>query len=336
MAESSKIEWTDATWNIVTGCSVVSPACTNCYAMRLAGTRLRHHPSRAGLTQASKAGPVWTGAVRFNAEWLLQPLRWARPRKIFVAAHGDLFHESVLSEWLDHIFAVMALAPQHVFQVLTKRPARMREYLTSPATAERITRVIMHMHMQGIAPQSKAVRIPLPNVWLGVTVEDQPRADERLEDLRRTPAAVRFISFEPLLGPIFAENWFSTGAFHWVICGGESGPMARPTLKAWRRSLRDQCAAAGVAFFHKQNGEWIDADEWLDHLYRSGFIAERGGLIFDPQRPLNFEDARCIARLTQELYEHQSDGSTMIRVGKARAGRLLDGVEWSQFPGAAG
>jgi Bacteriophage protein gp37 len=116
MADGTKIEWTDATWNPVTGCSVVSPGCTNCYAMRLAGTRLKHHPSRAGLTIDTKAGPVWNGKVRFNEQWPSEPLRWKRPRRIFVCAHGDLFAEGVPDEWMDQVFAVMALAPQHVFR----------------------------------------------------------------------------------------------------------------------------------------------------------------------------------------------------------------------------
>lgn len=131
MADTSAIEWTDATWNPVTGCSVVSPGCTNCYAMKLAGTRLQHHPSRAGLTQDSKAGPVWTGEVRFNEQWLDQPRRWKRGRNIFVCAHGDLFHESVPDEWLDRVFRQMGIAHHHTFQVLTKRSGRMRSYMTS-------------------------------------------------------------------------------------------------------------------------------------------------------------------------------------------------------------
>jgi len=131
MADKSKIRWTEATWNPITGCSVVSAACKNCYAMKLAGTRLQHHPSRVGLTQDTANGPVWTGDVRFNEGWLDQPLRWKKSRKIFVCAHSDLFHESVPDEWIDQIFAVMALAPQHNFQVLTKRPRRMLAYLSS-------------------------------------------------------------------------------------------------------------------------------------------------------------------------------------------------------------
>lgn len=194
MADNSKIEWTDATWNPVTGCSVVSPGCTNCYAMRLAGTRLQHHPSRAGLTQESKAGPVWTGEVRLNEEWLTQPMRWKRPRMIFVCAHGDLFHESVPDKWIDRVFAVMALCPQHTFQVLTKRSKRMLEYAGSyPGNRIRaVMHAIMHQSVVG-------VMWPLPNVWLGVSVEDQARANDRIPDLLSAPAALRFVSAEPLL-----------------------------------------------------------------------------------------------------------------------------------------
>lgn len=235
MAEHSTIEWTDATWNPITGCSVVSPGCTNCYAMRLAGTRLRNHPSRAGLTQDSKAGPVWTGEVRLNEDWLDQPLRWKRPRMIFVCAHGDLFHESVPDEWIDKVFAVMALAHWHTFQVLTKRAARMRAYMTAPGHAARVWDCANVLSCQRekppgipisrtVPPDDDVASLVLPNVWLGISAEDQRRADERLPDLRATPAAVRWVSAEPLLGPIDAD----LTDLHWVVAGGESGPGARP------------------------------------------------------------------------------------------------------------
>jgi protein gp37 len=207
MSDGTLIEWTDATWNVINGCSVVSPGCTNCYAMKLAGTRLRNHPSRQGLTKPSKAGPVWTGETRFNEPVLTDPLKWKRPRKIFVCAHGDLFHESVPFGWIDRVFAIMALASQHVFQVLTKRPDRMREYFADPNTWGRIIAA-----SDELKPSSKwngnAYQLRyeittngfLPNVWLGTSVEDQPRADERVPHLLSTPAAVRWISAEPLLG----------------------------------------------------------------------------------------------------------------------------------------
>lgn len=205
MAENSKIEWTDATWNPITGCSVVSPGCTNCYAMKLAGTRLQHHPSRAGLTRDSKAGPVWTGEVRLNEDWLDQPLRWKRPRRIFVCAHGDLFHESVPDQWIDRVFAIMAAAPHHTFQVLTKRAARMRQYFSDVTRLrERMLTAAALTFPIPWAVERRMGRLPLPipNVWLGVSAEDQQRADERIPDLLATPAAVHFVSAEPLLGPI--------------------------------------------------------------------------------------------------------------------------------------
>lgn len=297
MSDGTKIEWTEATWNPITGCSVTSPGCTNCYAMKLAGTRLRNHESRAGLTVNTKAGPVWTGEVRFNEQWLDQPLRWKRSRMIFVCAHGDLFHENVPEEWIDRFFAVMALCPQHTFQVLSKRSDRMRKYLAHTDVQLRIDsemRQIIDERVDPLNRRSDDLRAvapdveeswPLPNVWLGVSIEDQARADERIPDLLATPAAVRWLSCEPLLGPVDLSEWMicpnardglsmdpSTGGYEcctqcdftgiglcpdWVVVGGESGPGARPMHPDWARSLRDQCAAAGVPFFFKQ---------WGDHL----------------------------------------------------------------------
>lgn len=301
MADGTKIEWTDATWNPIVGCSILSPGCTNCYAMRLAGTRLKHHPSRVGLTTDSKAGPVWTGETRFDERALLQPLRWRRPRKIFVCAHSDLSHPATPNAWIDKVFAVMALAPQHTFQVLTKRPERMRDYMSDPETIRRVyeiaidialtehTNVVLiavsaHEPFAPAGPRVHLGRWPLPNVWLGVTAERQQEADERIPGLLDTPAAKRFVSIEPMLGAVDLRNrWLGgvcrnmlTGSsidYHddedglgsaplevlgprldWVICGGESGPNARPMHPDWPRSLRDQCAVAGVPFFMKQMG----------------------------------------------------------------------------------
>ena len=202
MADKSSIEWTDATWNPITGCSLASPGCINCYAMRLAGTRLRHHPSRRRLTINTKNGPVWTGEVRFNEPWADQPLRWRRPRRIFVCAHGDLFHESVPDEWIDQVFAVMERCPHHMFQVLTKRSARMLQYLG----ASRIW--------------------PLRNVWLGTSIEDQRRAYERRAPMRHLAETGwrTWVSYEPAIGPVDWEGWEHT---RWMVSGGESGPKAR-------------------------------------------------------------------------------------------------------------
>lgn len=230
MADNSKIEWTDATWNPITGCKVVSPGCTNCYAMKLAGGRMRNHPSRMGLTNPSKSGPVWNGNVQFNEGWLEQPLRWSKPRMIFVCAHGDLFYEAVPDEWICRVFGVMEGAQRHIFQVLTKRPARAHEWLA----------------------RNYGHGGELPNVWLGVSAEDQTRADERIPGLLDTPAAVRWVSAEPLIGPIDLLPWLP--GLDWIVTGGESGPAARPMHPDWPRQHRDQCAAAGVPFHFKQWG----------------------------------------------------------------------------------
>ena len=231
MADGSTIEWTNATWQIVTGCSLESPGCTRCYAMKLAGGRLRNHPSREGLTTDSKAGPVWNGSVRFNESWLHQPRKWKKPRMIFVAAHGDLFHPMVDSHWLDQIFAEMENCHWHTFQVLTKRSVRMRDYMSRYGS-------------------------PPPNVWCGISAENQVWFDYRIADLMRTPAAKRFLSLEPLLGPIDAYPWLGTGVgkskIDWAIVGAESGSGARHMSLAWAHTLRDQCAASGTAFFMKQ------------------------------------------------------------------------------------
>ncbi|QOF71437.1 phage Gp37/Gp68 family protein [Aminobacter sp. SR38] len=291
MADHSLIEWTDATWNPITGCSVVSPGCTNCYAMKLAGTRLKHIPSRAGLTRDSKAGPVWTGEVRLNEQWLDQPLRWKAPRRIFVCAHGDLFAENVPDHWIDRVFAVMALAPQHTFQVLTKRSRRMRDYVNGftcdGARRFSIANAAGRMMADGDNAHDWVANAawPLSNIWLGTSVEDQQRADLRIPDLLATPAAVHFASAEPLLGridfrrilvehPVYAGvsayqdalvgQLFDLGTspigdtnkLDWIIVGGESGRGARPMHPEWVRSLHDQCDAAGTAFFFKQWGEW--------------------------------------------------------------------------------
>jgi protein gp37 len=362
MAEHTKIEWADATVNAVNGCSLASPGCTNCYAMKLAGTRMKHHPSRAGLTQPSKAGPVWTGEVRLSESQLLAPLRWKAPRRIFWNAHGDLFHENVPDEWIDRVFAVASLTPQHTHMILTKRSARMREYFSTHISSASGDGSFNRRWMVTAAARSigatlrqcrdvKLSEWPLPNVWLGVSVEDQTRADERIPDLLATPAAVRFISAEPLLGPVDLTYLdYDSGTtiidalagrhgvmvplggenakLDWVICGGESGKHARPMHPDWARSLRDQCAAAGVAFHFKQWGEWgpigpiycdddaVEHDQVCDAAAaddgRSEIIAPNGGRWPDCQPP---------------------DGSWVLRrVGKKAAGRLLDGVEHNGLP----
>jgi protein gp37 len=332
MADGTKIEWTDATVNAVNGCSVVSPGCTNCYAMRLAGTRLQHHPSRAGLTQPSKAGPVWTGEVRLNEKALLEPLRWRRPRRIFWNAHGDLFHPNVPDEWIDRVFAVCALTPQHQHQILTKRPERMREYFSKVRHEGGLCDSMAVIWERALDLGSSVATLEhyrphlqvLPNVWLGTSVEDQARADERIPHLLATPAAVRFLSCEPLLGPVSIVDAMWAGgelpadnlgaSLDWIIVGGESGPGARPMHPDWARSLRDQCAAAGVPFFFKQWGAWGEA-----HM-----IERLGTHWLTPD-----------GRLTPAHEALPAPADIMVRrVGKKAAGRLLDGVEHNGMPPA--
>ena len=253
MADKTLIEWTDATWNIVTGCSRVSAGCERCYAERLAATRLKHHPSRQGLTDGHGR---WNGEIRFNAQWLAQPLRWQRPRKIFVAAHGDLFHENVATWMLDAVFAVMALATQHTFQILTKRPRRMHDYIVQFDGDEAMERVIDQAEFiagsRGAEVVMNATMVALPNVWIGVSAEGRKTAGERIPVLLETPAATRWLSAEPLLGPMEIDDHLA--GLDWVVAGGESGPGARPMDPAWARSLRNQCLCARVPFFFKQWG----------------------------------------------------------------------------------
>jgi protein gp37 len=373
MADHSAIEWCGATWNPIVGCSVLSPGCTNCYAMRMAAriekmsagaadrrpsakadapsggqprsgdTAVRTKPIShyAGTTKSSKAGPVWTGKLALAPERILtQPLRWKKPRTIFVNSMGDLFHEAVPDEWIDRVFAVMALCPQHTFQVLTKRSARMRKYVSDPRAARRVHEIACDLAVElrinviliapgiadALAPAGPRIYLdqwPLPNVWLGVSAERQAEAEDRIPDLLATPAAIRFVSAEPLLGPVnfrririapdhhtiidaldgyaIADSISGTGQertmLDWIIVGGESGPCARPMHPDWARSIRDQCARAGVPFFFKQWGNYLPA----------------GQLMADgrPWSPAS---------------------GNRLHAQKSLAGRILDGVEHNAMP----
>lgn len=355
MSDGSKIEWTDATWNPITGCSLVSEGCRNCYAAELAASRLRHHPSRAGLARRNADGVAkFTGEVRLNEEWLGQPLRWARPRRIFVCAHGDLFHESVPDEWIDGVFAIMALCPQHTFQVLTKRPERMRDYCSSDATLGRVISLANSwLQSDGkIDVQHKADGfggIVLPNVWLGTSVEDQATADARIPLLLAMPAAKRFISAEPLLGAVDltalspngiqmidalrgwsrAPEYSGWPRLDWVIVGGESGRNARPMHPDWVRSLRDQCAGAEVPFFFKQWGEWLPREPEHGPCWKS-----QNGKSED-HHTLFPDDIADDPKGWDSGLSYLSDGNehaAFQRVGKKAAGALLDGREHREMP----
>ncbi|MFS8536031.1 MAG: phage Gp37/Gp68 family protein [Limnochordales bacterium] len=343
MADHSKIEWTDATWNPVTGCTKVSPGCDHCYAEtfseRWRGIPGHHFENGFDLT--------------LRPERLEQPLRWRRPRRVFVNSMSDLFHDGVPDDFIARVFAVMACAPQHTFQALTKRHARMRSLLRSETFHDRVVELVAAMPERPLG-----LAWPLPNVWLGVSVEDQKWADIRVPALLETPAAVRFLSCEPLLGPVdlrlldevdgctcggYGPPYYihepecglepgpAFGRIHWVISGGESGPKARPAHPDWFRSLRDQCQRAGVAYYHKQNGEWLpvgplygDDDETDDaHMHAVMWEVDEGRQVVQLESSGHVADG------------HQpTDPRTwlMARVGRKAAGRELDGRTWDQFP----
>ena len=381
MADHSKIEWTDATWNPITGCTLVDEGCRHCYAAHLITSwpAIGNHPSRKGLARKNAAGESkFTGEVRFNEQWLDQPLRWKKPRKIFVCAHGDLFHPNVPDDWIDKVFAVMALAPQHTFQVLTKRPDHARDYLTALNRPSRKFDLMLAARRGGATlMDAKAVNevtanLPLHNVWLGTSISDQASADLRIPQLLATPAAVRFISAEPLLGAVDIDEWLhdsdcadtrklyrrsgnkplchcgerpvNEDRVDWVIVGGESGANARPIHPDSARSLRDQCAAAVVPFMFKQWGEWLPLNQTslgVDDAYYHPSPAS------DPEasRRCKF-DSLCIApdgsaystgaanQIHQIIPGAFAGPGHMqsFRIGKSRAGRLLDGVEHNGFP----
>ena len=258
MSDKTGIAWTDATWNPVTGCSKVSQGCKHCYAER-EWARLSANPKATAYY-----GRAFTD-VACHEDRLDQPLRWSKPRMIFVNSMSDLFHEDVPDEFIDRVFAVMALAEKHTFQVLTKRPARMLRWF-DPGHDNREHAVGEAMREIAAARGSDDAGLPewpLPNVWLGVSVEDQITADERIPLLLQAPTAVRWVSAEPLLERVeigFAMPWRVTGAAYgqtldWVVCGGESGgPKARPMHIEWVNKLRLDCEKAGVPFFMKQLG----------------------------------------------------------------------------------
>jgi protein gp37 len=412
----SKIEWTDRSdWNPVRGCSRVSPGCGGpgphggCYAEAMAArfslsaveveANWRADPKNEGKTppifndqwghgfaEMTGGKPRWTGKVELQEDRITLPLKWRKPAKIFALSTSDLFHENLSDADIDRVFAVMALCPQHTFQVLTKRAERMHRYMTEHVKglwAGRVTRVdddgVVHPEWDVAFRMRTAIcellpkapgdalnratawldkrygedgydgfmpQWPLPNVWLGVSAERQREADERIALLLQTPAAVRFISAEPLLGPIdlnatpltnptalFPSGEPALCQLDWVIVGGESGSKARPMHPQWPRDLRDQCKAAGVSFFFKQWGEWAPIG-----------IEENEDGDFDAAYPLagcSHPDAHkhgqeCLFWQGDELVHWPLiESKTAIgvrRVGKKAAGRLLDGVEHNEFP----
>jgi protein gp37 len=328
----TKIEWAEKTWNPIRArrisndergwyCEHVSEGCRNCYAEKM------NRNTYFGNGLPYKPATLPEVELFLDEKILQQPLHWSKPQNVFPCSMTDLFGRWVKDEWLDRIFAVIANASQHTFQILTKRPERMQQYLNDlPVRMGRKPDLVRYWK----------------HVWFGTSVEDQNTADERIPLLLQTPAAVRWISAEPLLGPIDVRN-LRAGTFNgldgidyeeigdirdpgilskseipkldWVVCGGESGPKARPMHPDWARSLRDQCVSAGVPFFFKQWGEWVptanvgfgDSPRAETHVFRTGEVVQTYG------GPVPF-------------------GIEMRSVGKKAAGRLLDGKEWNEYP----
>lgn len=331
MSDNTGIEWTNATWNPTTGCDKVSPGCDYCYAMSLA-PRLKAMGSAKYQTDGDPrtSGPGF--GVATHDDSLNWPLRKKKPLRIFVNSMSDLFHDEVPDEFIAEVFAVMAIAQLHTFQILTKRHGRMRSLLRPGGgfVAEVSERVV--------ARNGRSMVWPLANVWLGVSVENQQWADIRIPALLDTPAAVRFLSMEPLLGPVnlcLCGRWGNPephsedcAVVHddcwlrhantpagwiperpgvdWIIVGGESGPGARPMCPEWARALRNEAVAHGVPFLFKQWGEWVTED----------------------QSPL---DIVLPATSWRHLGEDQP---SVWKVGKKAAGRELDGRTWDEFPEA--
>ena len=284
---NTKIEWTEKSWNPVTGCTKISPGCQNCYAERMS-KRLR---GRCGYDAENPF------KVTLHPNRLEEPLRCSKPSTIFVCSMGDLFHPEVPFAYIERVFNIMLHAPQHTFLVLTKRPRTAKMFLDPNLRSD----VFKHW--------------PLPNVWLGVTAENRPMWYERVPILKQIEAAKRFVSCEPDLGPLGEVDLIG---LDWIICGGETGPNARPMHPDWARSLRDQCQEAGVPFFFKQWGEWAP----MGVLYAKGesrFVLNDGTSINNEQYATGEAPDKYPCR--------------MVRVGKKAAGRSLDGREWNEMPG---
>lgn len=384
---ASKIEWTGRSdWNPVRGCTRKSPGCGGpgphggCYAEGIAARFSGPGLAFEGFAEKVNGVPRWTGKVEVMWDRLTDPLKWREPATIFALSMSDLFHEALPVEEIATIYAVMVAAVHlrdHTLQVLTKRSERMREIMNSAAFWDQVNAEASAHVMErtdALARRSDDARAsldeygphnPPPGIWMGVSVENQKYADERIPDLLATPAAIRFLSCEPLLGPVdlrhltrytqsgavidnaldgFRSNGYggSYGAkVDWVITGGESGPTARPSHPDWFRNLRDQCAAADVPYFHKQNGEWCDYTQ----LPERPNAWDRTSLPGEPlkgrlsradysQQPITTE-LLCGGRSFDTLYPFNTadvTGPCMVRVGKARAGAHLDGVEHRGMP----
>jgi len=346
MGDKSAIEWTDATWNPVAGCNPISAGCDHCYALELHNRR--HQAWKDGWSAApAQYHQPFEGGVQLLPERLGLPLRWRTPRRIFVNSMSDLFHVDVPDSFVRRVFGVISLAGRHTFQILTKRPTRMAAFFAraenslAACQAEALVQGDLGTHAKDLAAiNGTGGGWPLPNVWLGTSVENQDAADKRIPALRSTPAILRFLSCEPLLGSVaLSRLWVGTPCWrcgntdgevgrcycgvqikpeiHLVIAGGESGKNARSMNPDWVRDLRDDCQDAGVAFFFKQWGEWLP-------FFRSRVDGE-GRYIAADGRRVSVDDLMAHAH---EIHEDHG----IIRLGKKVTGRLLDGREHNDLP----
>ena len=333
----NNISWTHfpgyrgETWNTIRGCTHAgTPGCDHCWAEGMARRFDRPGMWGDGLTKLRTGGEHkgerrWSGVVKTMPERLEIPMRWRKPRAIFVNSTADLFHPSVPFEFIAAQFGVFAACPRHIFMVLTKRAARMREFFEwlektgKPTWALADAGTVLGVATRWTKHPPADWRWPLPNVILMTTTEDQQRADDRIPELLACPAAVHGLSVEPMLGPIvLPPEFLALGSRAWVVCGGESGPGARPMHPDWARSLRDQCVEAGAAYHFKQKGAWTsvtsDDPTWTHMLAPDGRTFARGEDI-----PLS-------------VMTNMSAVAFVKRVGKKAAGRMLDGRTWDEFP----
>ncbi|CAB4167950.1 Protein of unknown function DUF5131 [uncultured Caudovirales phage] len=341
MSDKTSIEWCTSTWNPVRGCSRVSPGCGGpnhqggCYAEKIAARFSGPGQAFEGFAKRTAHGGAWTGKMAVVWDLVDQPIRWRKPRRIFANSMSDLFHKDLPRDEVAIIYGTAIAAVHlrgHTIQILTKRADHMRETLNDAtfweiANAHAESLVIEHTDPLDRRKDDARATLddygpdkPPPGIWHGVSVEDQPRADERIPHLLATPAAIRFLSCEPLLGPLDIARYL--GGLNWTITGGESGPAARPAHPDWFRSLRDQCLAAEVPFFFKQWGEWAPGECTTNPPTRT----ERTASLWN--------DKWDFGTLTRKQSEetHTDDAPDLYRLGKKVAGAMLDGREWREFP----
>lgn len=319
MSANSTIEWTESSWNPVTGCTKVSQGCKHCYAE----TFYERFHGKGSFKN-----------VICHPNRLTIPLHWRKPRLIFVNSMSDLFHESVPFDFIDKVFAVMALCPEHTFQVLTKRAERMHRYFNSNGVRARIFWAINKLDSTKFLALG-GYMWPLPNVWIGVSVEDQKAADERIPYLLQVPAAVRWLSCEPLLGPVDIRKWLKVEycngkALHWVVVGGESGNKARPMHPDWAISLRNQCHHQNIPFFFKQWGAYQNGSYSVDHKFKGKHL-----VVLNNGQTANWKSDSELAAIKKKYSPDEwmrHNPWVMAKVGKKKAGRLLDYVTHDGMP----